>query len=220
MKREINIRIDLNSKDFEEILLKQLDTTRLIFEIYKDNERINLDGLTSNIIFTKPNGKVVIQEAEINENTVIVDLLTNCVRVYGKGLIEVELKKDEEVISSFQMICRIEKTGKNLEPDPDEPSYYEKNEQILEEIQTKLEHGDFNGLTAYEVAVKNGFEGTEAEWLESLKPVKGTDYYTEQDKEEIEEDLIESLNCLQIDIEEEVEIDEENEEEQSNEKKL
>ncbi len=217
MKREINIRIDLNSKDFEEILLKQLDTTRLIFEIYKDNERINLDGLTSNIIFTKPNGKVVIQEAEINENTVIVDLLTNCVRVYGKGLIEVELKKDEEVISSFQMICRIEKTGKNLEPDPDEPSYYEKNEQILEEIQTKLEHGDFNGLTAYEVAVKNGFEGTEAEWLESLKPVKGTDYYTEQDKEEIEEDLIESLNCLQIDIEEEVEIDEENEEEQSNE---
>lgn len=217
MKREINIRIDLNSKDFEEILLKQLDTTRLIFEIYKDNERINLDGLTSNIIFTKPNGKVVIQEAEINEKTVIVDLLTNCVRVYGKGLIEVELKKDEEVISSFQMICRIEKTGKNLEPDPDEPSYYEKNEQILEEIQTKLEHGDFNGLTAYEVAVKNGFEGTEAEWLESLKPVKGTDYYTEQDKEEIEEDLIESLNCLQIDIEEEVEIDEENEEEQSNE---
>lgn len=29
------------------------------------------------------------------------------------------------------------------------------------------------GLSAYQVAVKNGFEGTEEEWLESLKGPKG-----------------------------------------------
>ena len=29
------------------------------------------------------------------------------------------------------------------------------------------------GLSAYEIAVKNGFEGTEIEWLESLKGDKG-----------------------------------------------
>ena len=28
-----------------------------------------------------------------------------------------------------------------------------------------------NGLSAYEIAVANGFEGTEEEWLDSLKPV-------------------------------------------------
>lgn len=32
-----------------------------------------------------------------------------------------------------------------------------------------------NGLSAYEVAVKNGFEGTEEEWLESLKGADGKD---------------------------------------------
>ena len=35
------------------------------------------------------------------------------------------------------------------------------------------EDADNNGLSAYELAVKNGFEGTETEWLESLKGEKG-----------------------------------------------
>ena len=34
--------------------------------------------------------------------------------------------------------------------------------------------GGTDGLSAYEIAVKNGFEGTEAEWLESLKGESGT----------------------------------------------
>lgn len=44
-----------------------------------------------------------------------------------------------------------------------------------------------NGLSAYEIAVKNGFKGSEAEWLESLKgepgytPVKGVDYFDGKD---------------------------------------
>jgi len=32
-----------------------------------------------------------------------------------------------------------------------------------------------NGLSAYEVAVENGFSGTEAQWLASLKGPKGDD---------------------------------------------
>jgi hypothetical protein len=44
---------------------------------------------------------------------------------------------------------------------------------------------------AYRLAVQNGFEGTLEEWLDSLKgdpgytPVRGTDYWTEEDKQEI-----------------------------------
>ncbi len=54
--------------------------------------------------------------------------------------------------------------------------------------------GGGNGLSAYEIALKNGFEGTEQEWLNSLhgkdgnpgySPVRGTDYWTEEDKNEI-----------------------------------
>lgn len=45
-----------------------------------------------------------------------------------------------------------------------------------------------NGKSAYEIAVKNGFEGTEIEWLNSLRGRDGKDYVlTEADKEEIAE---------------------------------
>lgn len=43
-------------------------------------------------------------------------------------------------------------------------------------------------ISAYAIAVKNGFEGTEEEWLASLKgesPIRGVDYWTETDKAEI-----------------------------------
>lgn len=39
----------------------------------------------------------------------------------------------------------------------------------------KMALNDYRGLSAYEVAVKNGFVGTEKEWLDSLKGEKGAD---------------------------------------------
>lgn len=41
--------------------------------------------------------------------------------------------------------------------------------QISDDLTAKLNNGYFDGDSAYEVAVKNGFSGTEAEWLQSLK---------------------------------------------------
>lgn len=41
-----------------------------------------------------------------------------------------------------------------------------------ETLQIQIEGGiGASGLSAYQIAVKNGFTGTEAEWLESLKPI-------------------------------------------------
>lgn len=51
------------------------------------------------------------------------------------------------------------------------------------------------GKSAYEIAVENGFEGTEAEWLASLHgkngytPVKGKDYFTAEDISEAAEEV-------------------------------
>lgn len=65
------------------------------------------------------------------------------------------------------------------------------------ELRGKINSLDVLCVDAYAIAVKNGFEGTEAEWLASLKgdagakgdkgdkPVKGVDYFTEADKEEL-----------------------------------
>lgn len=79
---------------------------------------------------------------------------------------------------------------------------------------------DLGAVTAYALAVKNGFVGTEQEWLASLKgeqgaqgtpgrdgkdgspgvpgkdgktPVRGMDYWTGQDKQEIVQDALEAL---------------------------
>lgn len=44
---------------------------------------------------------------------------------------------------------------------------------LKKELENKLSNGDFNGDSAYEVAVKNGYKGTEKEWVASLKGEKG-----------------------------------------------
>ena len=60
----------------------------------------------------------------------------------------------------------------------------------------------YDGKSAYQVAVDNGFEGTEAEWLLSLKgdngadgytPQKGVDYWTDEDKAEIKSYVDEAI---------------------------
>ena len=79
-------------------------------------------------------------------------------------------------------------------------------------LKTAKESGEFDGKdgaegkSAYQTALDNGFEGTEAEWLESLKvkgdpgdtPVKGEDYYTEEDKAEIVAEVVEEVGGKQV----------------------
>lgn len=70
--------------------------------------------------------------------------------------------------------------------------------QLIEDVKEVQATGipGKEGLSAYEVAVKNGFEGTEAEWLESLSgksPVKGVDYFTSEDKAEFVTEVIRVL---------------------------
>lgn len=69
------------------------------------------------------------------------------------------------------------------------------DEQISESLSNYLEKHPIgvgeDGKSAYQIALDNGFEGTEEEWIESLHgddgytPLRGTDYWTESDKQEI-----------------------------------
>ena len=71
----------------------------------------------------------------------------------------------------------------------------DKDGNIKPILAIKGEKGD----SAYQIAQTNGFEGTSAEWLESLvgpkgdKPVKGEDYWTDADKEEVVNDATDSV---------------------------
>lgn len=67
------------------------------------------------------------------------------------------------------------------------------------------------GASAYEVAVENGFKGSEEEWLASLvgpqggqgpagyTPVRGKDYWTESDKQEIAEEAAALVPNVEVD---------------------
>ena len=55
---------------------------------------------------------------------------------------------------------------------------------------------NWRGYSAYEIAVLHGFVGSEEEWLISIKgdpgysPVRGTDYWTTEDRNAIIEDIL------------------------------
>lgn len=56
--------------------------------------------------------------------------------------------------------------------------------------------GGADGLSAYEIALEHGFEGTEEEWLDSLKgytPQREVDYWTDADKAEIKNYVEEAI---------------------------
>lgn len=55
---------------------------------------------------------------------------------------------------------------------------------VKSRVKKVIEEEGLKGESAYQVAVDNGFEGTEAEWLESLK---GSANLTDEDYEKIAE---------------------------------
>lgn len=139
MKRIINLTIDVKNQEYDEIKLKQMDTTQIIFNMLDNSQSIVLVDLTADIIFTKPNGTIVIQDAVIDAESqkIIVDLKEDCVRDYGKAKIEVELKKDDEVLSSFQLTLQIERTSKENIKSENTPNYIESMEKAVKELKAQ-----------------------------------------------------------------------------------
>jgi hypothetical protein len=61
-----------------------------------------------------------------------------------------------------------------------------------------------NGESAYQIALNNGFIGTEQEWLDSLNgytPQKYVDYYTKSDQQAIKADIMSDVELRLNDIE-------------------
>ena len=78
------------------------------------------------------------------------------------------IKKGHPFGISVQAGVGGEVTQIEMVPPPFEPKYKQMI-AIIDEVQRKLDNGKFDGLSAYELAVQNGFKGTVQEWLESLK---------------------------------------------------
>lgn len=119
--------------------------------------------------------------------------------------------------TEYEILIRVEERTKPsdyIAPE-DEQSFREQmeaimrsTEEIAQSVRDDADNGKFNGLSAYEVAVKNGYTSTEEEWLESLDgkdgkdgidgtdgytPVKGTDYFTDEEIEQIEQNAADKV---------------------------
>lgn len=144
--REININnLDLNKQNYNNVSFKQDDTTRLIFNIYKNGVTIDLSGSSFSLIFTKPDKTFVLQDTDFDTTNVATGILKvlldiDCLRSAGEGNLELEIKKDGNRISSFLIPYVIQESG--LEGIPSESKATINNElntTINNAVTTKTE---------------------------------------------------------------------------------
>ncbi len=100
--------------------------------------------------------------------------------------------------SEDKSLGKVEKSHANDDaaaPEAASPGELDIIRAAIAEIKAGGSMGGENGKSAYEIALEKGFEGSEDQWLETLRgaaghtPVKGLDYFTEADKAEL-------VNCV------------------------
>lgn len=201
MKRNIEIAIDLKNKIYNTIFLKQMDTTMFTVKILDNNVVTNLSEQTVDIIFTKPNDKIVQQLASNidKENGIaIIPLKEDCVRQSGKAKMEIEVKNtNSEVISSFYIPIQIEKTSKeNVESD-DIPNYFEEFSKAID----NLKHNSDEMLKDISVAEEQRTEAEKGRTEKFNQIVKELDLTKYENRlEELESTQNEKINKLQKDF--------------------
>ena len=133
------------------------------FKPLNGNVPIDLTDCTgAAYVGTKSDGKIIGNACEIKDNKILLPLTLQMTTARG------ELKGHIEV---YYPTGTLKFFGVDFEvfPSPETAEIESKDEFTL------LENAIAQAKNAYQIAVENGFIGTESEWLESLKGEKGTD---------------------------------------------
>lgn len=111
---------------------------------------------------TKSDGKIIGNACEIKDGKILLPLSLQMTTAIGKLEGHIEVYYPTGTLKFY---------GVNFEvfPSP-ETAEIESTDEF-----TLLETAIAQAKNAYQIAVENGFEGTEAEWLQSLKGEKGAD---------------------------------------------
>ena len=135
MKRTLDITVDLKVQEYTPIKLKQIDTTQLNITVLDNTVEVDLTGMSANLIIGRENNTTVIQSSgiSIEDNKVQIVLIDDCLRVKGKTTLEIELKKDNETVSTFCIPAIVEKTAKDNIQSTNTPNYWETLENAAEE---------------------------------------------------------------------------------------
>lgn len=146
------------------------------FKPLNKNIPIDLTDCTgASYVGTKSDGKIIGNACEIKDNKILLPLSLQMTTAIGKLEGHIEVYFHTGTLKFY---------GVNFEvfPSPETAEIESTNEFTL------LESAIAQAKNAYQIAVENGFVGTESEWLESLK---GQDYVlTENDRHEIAQTAI------------------------------
>lgn len=167
---------------------------RLNFELLNNNKKLDL-SLFDEIRFyaKKPDGTIIGKPCTVENNEAVLSIPLQLTAVAGIAKCTVECSNADgnirfggltvEVIPSQDSDKAIESTAdftllENLIAEA--KRIVEQggitDEQVAIAVEKYLKENPSsaqNGKSAYEIAVENGFEGTETEWLASLKGAKG-----------------------------------------------
>lgn len=185
---ELNINFEKNIAS--NLRFKQFDTTELHCYF---NGNVDLKNKIISLIFMTSDKLIIQQEAkevDTNKNIGIFLLDKSCLRNSGKVEIEIELKENDETISTFKTSGNVEVSNKKNITADNTSNYletiekaikeYKLNEEerqkLYNEIKQEYENGDLKG--------EQGNPGTNG-----YTPIKGTDYFT-----------AEEINSIKIDI--------------------
>ena len=151
------------------------------FSPFNGKEKVDLSECISAAYFgTKSDGKIIGNECDIDiaDDKILLPLSLQMTTAFGRLKGSIALQFPTGTLKFFGIDFEVF-------PSPETAEIESTDEFAL------LENAISKAKSAYQIAVENGFEGTEEEWLESLKGKKGTDYIlTESDKSEIADIVI------------------------------
>lgn len=131
------------------------------------------EGCTAIFFGKKSDGTALMTDCTIQGNTICYTFTKQTATALGEVKCEIRLYGQSELIltsPSFVILVapRVVKDDDVLDSS-DEVSALDHVFQIAADVENKLNSGEFNGKSAYQLACDNGFDGTEEEWLASLK---------------------------------------------------
>ena len=127
----------------------------------------SLEGRNLSIILRNYLSKCIINEYSVSGNTITFVYPATAQRALGEYTVELidttDGTRSVDMCNAFELVAHTEQQNgaddSNLVTEP-------------VELTSDMQFG-FEGKSAYEVAVRNGFAGSETEWLASLKGDKG-----------------------------------------------
>lgn len=126
------------------------------FSPFNGKQKVDLSECISAAYFgTKSDGKIIGNECEISDDKILLPLSLQMTTAFGRLKGSIALQFPTGTLKFFGIDFEVF-------PSP-ETAEIESTDEF-----TLLENAISKAKSAYQIAVENGFEGTETEWLESL----------------------------------------------------